>query len=48
MTYYFEIKNIKTGESYQGYGSGMKAIALQTGWRPQDCRCIYRAPKIKA
>lgn len=45
MTYYFEIKNTKTGESYQGYGSGMKAIALQAGWRPQDCKCIYRTPQ---
>ena len=45
MTYYFEIKNTKTGESYQGCDSGMKAIALQVGWRLQDCRCIYRAPQ---
>lgn len=45
MTYYFEIKNAKTGGTYQGYGSGMKAIALQVGWRPQDCKCIYRAPQ---
>lgn len=46
MTYYFEIKNIKTGDTYQGYGSNMKAIALQAGWRIKDCKCIYRAPTM--
>lgn len=43
---YFEIKNIKTGETYQGYGSGMRSIALQAGWRVQDCKSIYRAPAL--
>jgi hypothetical protein len=46
MTYYFEIKNIKTGDTYQGYGSNMKAIALQADWRVKDCKCIYRAPTM--
>ena len=43
MIYYIEIKNIKTGEAYQGYGAGMQAIANQAGWRVRDCKCIYRA-----
>ena len=43
MTYYFEIKNTKTNENYQGYGSNMRAIAKQAGWKPQFCKCIYRA-----
>lgn len=46
MTYYFEIKNVKTGDTCQGYGSNMKAIALQAGWRVKDCKCIYRAPTM--
>lgn len=43
MTYYFEIKNTKTGETYQGHGAGMKSVALQAGWKVKDCKCIYRA-----
>ena len=43
MTYYFEIKNTKTGEAYQGYGANMRAIANQAGWKVQHCKCIYRA-----
>lgn len=46
MTYYFEIKNTKTGNTYQGYGSGMKSIALQAGWKVRDCKSIYRAPAL--
>lgn len=46
MTYYFEIKNIKTNETYQGYGSNMKAIAKQAEWKVKDCKCIYRASAL--
>ena len=46
MTYYFEIKNIKINSTFQGYGSGMRSIALQAGWRVRDCKCIYRAPAM--
>ena len=46
MTYYFEIKNTKTGKTYQGYGTGVKSIALQAGWKVKDCKCIYRAPAL--
>ena len=47
MTYYFEIKNAKTGENYQGYGSGMRSIAQQVGWKIKDCKSIYRAPVLQ-
>jgi hypothetical protein len=43
MTYYFEIKNTKTNETFQGYGPGMRSIALQAGWKIRDCKCVYRA-----
>lgn len=46
MTYYFEIKNSKTGETYQGHGTGVKSIALQAGWKVKNCKCIYRAPAL--
>ena len=46
MTYYFEIKNTRTNEIHQGYGSNMKAIATQANWKAKDCKCIYRAPAL--
>lgn len=46
MTYYFEIRNTKTGDTFQGYGLGVRSIALQAGWRVRDCKCIYRAPAM--
>jgi hypothetical protein len=46
MTYYFEIKNTKTGETYQDYGPRMSSIAQQAGWKVRDCKSIYRAPVL--
>ena len=46
MTYYFEIRNTKTGDTFQGYGPGVRSIALQAGWRVRDCKCICRAPAM--
>ena len=46
MTYYFEIKNTKTGDTFQGYGPAVRSIVLQAGWRVQDCKCVYRAPAV--
>ena len=46
MIYYFKIKNIKTGDTFQGYGSNMRSIALQAGWKVKDCKNIYRTPAL--
>ena len=42
--YYFEILNRETLEKAQGQASSMRAMCENLGWRPQDCKCIYRAP----
>ena len=44
--YYFEILNRETMEKAQGQAKSMRAMCESLGWRPQDCKCIYRAPLV--
>ena len=41
--YYYEILNRETLEKAQGQAKSMRAMCESLGWRPQDCKCIYRA-----
>ena len=44
--YYFEILNTETLEKAQGQAESMRAICESLDWRPQDCKCIYKAPIV--
>lgn len=44
--YYFEILNKETLEKAQGYAKNMRAMCESLDWRPQDCKCIYKAPIV--
>lgn len=44
--YYFEILNKETLEKAQGHAKNMQAMCERLNWRPQDCKCIYRAPIV--
>ena len=42
MTYYFEIRNTKTGECATATGKGMTQACKSIGWNVRDCKCVYR------
>ena len=41
--YFYEIKNIKTNECGKGIANNFTEICKKHGWKPQHCRCIWRA-----
>ena len=45
--YYYEILNRETLEKAQGQAKSMRAMCESLNWRPQDCKCIYRAPAVQ-
>ena len=40
---FYEIKNKKTGEHGRGIAKTFTEICKSKGWRPQDCRCVWKA-----
>ena len=42
MTYYFEIRNIKTGECATATGKGMQQACDSLGWKVRECRCVHK------
>jgi hypothetical protein len=41
--FYFEIKNNRTGECANTTASNMTQACAKMGWKPWDCKCVYRA-----
>ena len=40
---FYEIKNTKTQEAYETTAKNFATACKQSGWRPQDCRCVWKA-----
>lgn len=40
---YYEILNEETLEKAQGVAKSFQAMCKALGWRPQDCRLIWKA-----
>lgn len=40
---YYEIKNEKTQENAQVTAATFSLACKAQGWRPQDCKCIWKA-----
>ena len=43
MMYFYEIRNTKTQENGRGIAKNFAEICKSKGWRPQDCRCVWKA-----
>ncbi len=43
MMYFYEIKNVKTNEQGRGIAKTFADICKAHGWKPQNCRCIWKA-----
>ena len=43
MMYFYEIRNTKTQENGRGIAKSYTEICKAKGWRPQDCRVIWKA-----
>ena len=43
MKYFYEIKNIKTQECGKGIAKNFAEICKVHGWKPQHCKCIWKA-----
>lgn len=41
--YFYEIKNTKTNECGKGIANNFTEICKKHGWKPQHCKCIWRA-----
>ena len=40
---FYEIKNIKTQETAQTTAKNFAEACKSNNWRPQDCRCVWKA-----
>lgn len=45
---YYEIKNTKTNETYAGCAKTFVEVCKAKDWKPQDCKCIWKANKVNA
>lgn len=43
MMHFYEIRNTKTQENGRGIAKNFTEICKVHGWRPQDCRCVWKA-----
>ena len=43
MMYFYEIKNTKTQEHGRGIAKNFAEICKSKGWKPQHCKCIWKA-----
>lgn len=43
MMYFYEIRNTKTQENGRGIAKNFTEICKSKGWKPQDCKCIWKA-----
>ena len=43
MMYFYEIKNNKTQECGKGIAKNFTEICKAHGWKPQHCKCIWKA-----
>jgi hypothetical protein len=43
MNYFYEIKNTKTQETTENIAPNFGTACQDAGWRPQDCKCIWKA-----
>ena len=43
MMYFYEIKNTKTQETCEITARDFATACKQRGWKPQNCRCIWKA-----
>ena len=47
MMHFYEIRNTKTQENGRGIAKNFSEICKAHGWKPQHCKCIWKA-SIKA
>ena len=40
---FYEIKNTKTQETFETTARNFAAACYQKGWKPQECRCVWKA-----
>ena len=40
---FYEIRNTKTQENARGIAKSFVEICRVNGWKPQDCRCVWKA-----
>ena len=43
ILYYYEIRNAKTQAIAEANGHSFQEACAIVGWKPQHCRCVYRA-----
>ena len=43
MMHFYEIRNTKTQENGRGIAKNFAKICKSKGWRPQDCKCVWKA-----
>ena len=43
MMYYYEIRNTKTQATAEANGHSFQEACATLGWKPWNCRCVYRA-----
>ena len=43
MMYFYEIRNTETQESGRGIAKSYSEICKAHGWKPQRCKCIWKA-----
>ena len=41
--YFYEIRNTKTQECGKGIAKNFTEACKANGWKPQHCRCIWKA-----
>lgn len=39
---FYEIKNTKTQKCVKGVAKNFTEICKTLGWKPQDCKCIFK------
>jgi hypothetical protein len=40
---FYEIKNTKTQKTAEATAKNFAAACQAIGWKPKDCRCVWRA-----
>ena len=43
MKHFYEIRNTKTQENGRGIAKSFTEICKSKGWKPKDCKLIWRA-----
>ncbi len=43
MMYFYEFYNTKTQENGRGIAKNFTEVCQSKGWKPQDCKCVWKA-----